>query len=73
MEGCVVNLKDLENWLTPTDAAKVLKEQGRGVSRQAIEKRLNDGRYRAVKTRQGWLIDPKEFLEREKAMREAEE
>jgi hypothetical protein len=65
-----VNLKDLESWLTPTDAAKVLKKQGRGVSRQAIEKRLNDGRYRAVKTRQGWLIDPKEFLQREKALRE---
>ena len=67
-----MKLKDLESWLTPTDAAKVLKKQGRGVSRQAIEKRLNDGRYRAVKTRQGWLIDPKEFLEREKALREGE-
>ena len=30
-----MNLQDSESWLTPTDAAKVLKEQG--VSRQAIE------------------------------------
>ncbi len=49
-----MKLTDLELWLTPTDAAKVL-----GVSRQMVEKRLNDGMYRAVKTRQGWLIDPK--------------
>ncbi len=49
-----MQLTELEVWLTPTDAAKVL-----GVSRQMVEKRLNDGRYRAVRTRQGWLIDPK--------------
>ncbi len=49
-----MKLKDLEKWLTPTDVAKVV-----GVSQQAIGKRLEEGKkYRAVKTRQGWLIDP---------------
>ncbi len=53
-----MKLKNLETWLTPTDAAKILTERGEKISRQGIEKRLNEGRYRAVKTRQGWLIDP---------------
>jgi excisionase family DNA binding protein len=49
-----VKLKDLENWLTPNDAARVL-----GISRQAVHKvYLDQGRLRAVRTRQGWLIDP---------------
>lgn len=65
-----MKLKDLESWLTPTDVAKLLTERGDRITRQGIEKRLNEGRYRAIKTRQGWLIDPMEFLEREKAMRE---
>lgn len=64
-----MKLKDMESWLTPTDAAKILTEQGQRITRQGIEKRLNEGRYRAVKTRQGWLIDPVEFLTREAAMR----
>jgi excisionase family DNA binding protein len=50
-----VRLKDLETWLTPKDVA-----ERSGVSRQMIHKRLAEGRYRAVKTRQGWLIDPAE-------------
>ncbi len=70
-----MKLKDLESWLTPTDAARLLTEGGNRISRQAIEKRLNDGKYRAVKTRQGWLIDPNSivgWLEREKALREGQ-
>ncbi len=45
--------KELEGWLTPTDAGKIL-----GVSRQMVEKRLKKSMYQAVHTRQGWLIDP---------------
>ncbi len=49
-----MQLKELEKWITPTDAAKIV-----GISHQAIIKRLNEGKhYRAVYTRQGWLIDP---------------
>jgi hypothetical protein len=58
-----MKLKDLESWLTPTDAARLLTERGNRISRQAIEKRLNDGKYRAVKTRQGWLIDPESVVD----------
>jgi hypothetical protein len=41
----------------------------RGVSRQAIHQQLDNGRYRAVKTRVGWLIDPGEAdrIERERS------
>ena len=70
-----MKLKDLESWLTPTDAARLLTEHGKSISRQAIEKRLNEGKHRAVKTRQGWLIDSEsivDWLKREKAMREGE-
>ena len=70
-----MKLKNLESWLTSTGAARLLTEGGNRISRQAIEKRLNDGKYRAVKTRQGWLIDPNiivGWLEREKALREGQ-
>jgi predicted DNA-binding protein (UPF0251 family) len=50
-----MRLKELENWLSASDVARM-----RGVSRQAIHQQLADGRYRAVKTRIGWLIDPAE-------------
>jgi len=39
--------------LTPGDVAREL-----GISRQAVHKRLVDGKMRAVKTRLGHLIDP---------------
>jgi hypothetical protein len=55
-----MKLKDLENWLSVSDVARI-----RGVSRQAIHKQLDEGRYRAVKTRIGWLIDP-ESVEHER-------
>ena len=48
-----MRLNDLENWLTPGDVAREL-----GISRQAVHKRLKDGKHRAVKTRLGYLIDP---------------
>lgn len=48
-----MRLKDLENWLTPGDVA-----MRSGITRQAIHKRLAESKYRAIKTRQGWLIDP---------------
>lgn len=47
------DLKELESWLTPGDVAK-----REGISRQAVHKRLDNGKYRAVKTRLGWLVDP---------------
>lgn len=59
-----MRLKDLENWLSASDVARM-----RGVSRQAIHVQLAEGKYRAVKTRIGWLIDPKEAdrIERERS------
>ncbi len=48
-----MRLRELENWLTAGDVA-----EREGISRQAVHKRLDNGRYRAIKTRAGWLIDP---------------
>ncbi len=50
-----MRLRDLETWLSASDVARM-----RGVSRQAIHVQLSEGKYRAVKTRIGWLIDPGE-------------
>ena len=47
------DLRELEGWLTPTEAAKII-----GISRQGMLKRLEEGRQRGVKTHQGWLVDP---------------
>ena len=48
-----MRMKDFENWLSVKDASDRI-----GISRQAVHKRLEDGKMRAVKTRIGWLIDP---------------
>lgn len=48
-----MKLEELEEWLTPGDAAEVI-----GVSRQWVHKLLEERRLRSVKTRAGWLIDP---------------
>jgi hypothetical protein len=50
--------KDLEKWLSAADVARL-----RGVSRQAVHKQLENRRYRAVKTRIGWLVDPESVLQ----------
>jgi excisionase family DNA binding protein len=49
-----MKLKELEDWLTPSEAAERL-----GISRQALHKTyLDNGKLRAVRTHAGWLIDP---------------
>jgi predicted DNA-binding protein (UPF0251 family) len=48
-----MRLKELENWLTAKEAGDRL-----GISRQAMQKRLQEGKHRAVKTHHGWLVDP---------------
>lgn len=48
-----MRMKDFEKWLSVKDASDRI-----GISRQAVHKRLEDGKMRAVKTRIGWLIDP---------------
>ncbi len=58
-----VRLKDLENWLTPYEAGQRL-----GLTRQGVHIRLNKGELTAVKTHQGWLIDPESVPD---AVREA--
>lgn len=63
-----MRLKELQEWLTPTDAARRLP-----ISRQAVNKRLHEGTMgQAVYTRAGWLIAPGavEDLEHEYAARE---
>lgn len=59
-----MKLKELEDWLTASEAAAVI-----GISRQALYPYLFDGRIRAVETRAGWIIDPVD-LERMKKERE---
>jgi len=49
----VVTLKELENWLTPAEAGQVM-----GMSKQAVHGHLEQKTLRAVKTHQGWLVDP---------------
>jgi excisionase family DNA binding protein len=48
------SLKELEKWLTTSEAASEL-----GKTRQGIVWLCENGRLRAVKTSLGWLIDPK--------------
>ncbi len=48
-----MRLKELENWLTAKEAGDRL-----GISRQGMQKRLQEGKHRAVKTHHGWLVDP---------------
>jgi hypothetical protein len=49
----LVTLKELENWLTPAEAGRIM-----GMSKQAAVKRLEQKTLRGVRTHQGWLVDP---------------
>ena len=49
----MVALKELETWLTPAGAGRIM-----GMSKQAAVKRLEQKTLRGVKTHQGWLVDP---------------
>ena len=51
----MVTLKELENWLTPAEAGQIM-----GMSKQAVHKHLSEKTLRAVKTHQGWLVDPED-------------
>jgi hypothetical protein len=51
----LVTLKDLEKWLTPAEAGRIM-----GMSKQAAVKRLEQKTLRGVKTHQGWLVDPED-------------
>jgi hypothetical protein len=51
----MVSLKELENWLTPAEAGRVM-----GMSKQGTIKRLEQRVLRGVKTHQGWLVDPED-------------
>ena len=51
-----VELRELTGWLTPAEAGRVV-----GISKQGMIRRLEAGTQRGVKTRQGWLVDPKEL------------
>ncbi len=53
-----MRLKDLESWLTPYEAGQRL-----GITRQGVHIRLKEGKLGAVKTHQGWLIDPESVTE----------
>lgn len=50
-----MRLSDLEDWLTPAEAGKVI-----GISKQATIKQLEERTLRGIKTHQGWLVDPKD-------------
>lgn len=51
----MVTLKELEGWLTPAEAGRVI-----GMSKQAAVKRLEQKTLRGVRTHQGWLVDPED-------------
>ncbi|MBA3615143.1 MAG: hypothetical protein H0W52_03295 [Rubrobacteraceae bacterium] len=51
----MVTLKELETWLTPAEAGRVM-----GMSKQGTIKRLEQRSLRGVKTHQGWLVDPED-------------
>lgn len=54
-----MRLNELEHWLTAAEAAREL-----GISRQAMQKRLQEGKYsRVVKTHYGYLIAPESIEE----------
>ena len=60
----MVKLKELEKWLTSGEVALYL-----GWSKQGTINLVKSGRVRGVKTRAGWLYDPKsveEFAQKEK-------
>ena len=50
----MVKLKELEKWLTSGEAAQIL-----GRTKQGTINLVKSGRVRGVKTRAGWLYDPK--------------
>ena len=50
-----VRLSDLEDWLTPAEAGRII-----GMSKQGVLNYLEDKALRGVKTHQGWLVDPKD-------------
>ena len=52
-DGIMVRLRELEEWLTPAEAGRIM-----GISKQGTIKRLETGILRGVKTHQGWLVDP---------------
>ena len=47
-------IREIENWLTTSQAASKLNKTRQGVTWMVENKKL-----RAAKTRLGWLIDPK--------------
>lgn len=63
------SMKEFSTWLTPTEAGREI-----GISKQALYRHLHAGRFRAVDTRAGWLIDPAsaEKFKRERERRLAE-
>ncbi len=50
------NLYDVENWLAPGEAGRLL-----GVSGQWVTTLCRNGEVRGVRTALGWLIDPDEI------------
>ena len=61
-----MRLKEIEDWLTPAEAGKLI-----GISKQGTINKLEEGRLRGVKTHQGWLVDPDdtERMVRERAQK----
>jgi hypothetical protein len=51
----LVALKELETWVTPAEAGRVI-----GMSKQGTIKRLERKTLRGIKTHQGWLVDPED-------------
>ena len=61
-------IKELENWLTTSQAASKL-----GKTRQGVTWMVENKRLRAAKTPLGWLIDPESVRQAKLAKDQGEE
>lgn len=64
-------LRELEKWLSPSEAGRELETSGQWVTHLA-----RSGQIRAIKTSLGWLVDPedvKEMAKLRKKRKRAEE
>ena len=54
-EGYLPSIREFEEWFTTGDTASAL-----GKTRKGIKWLLENRRLRGVRTRLGWLVDPKD-------------
>ena len=65
-----MRLSDLEDWLTPAEAGRLI-----GISTQYVRDLLADKKLRGIRTHQGFLVDPAdaERMRQERAERQGQD